>query len=259
MTKILWINPLGSDEFDLPIADALAIESDARIDVASLSEGPRNLDYNSSAAVVAKETLGVIRWAEEESYDAAIIGCFYDPYLRAAREITTNLVVAAPAESSLRLASTLGESYSVLVGSRKNVPEMHENVVRYGHENKLASFRVLGIGVNGYQGDLETTARRMFEEARAAVEEDRADAIVLGCTAQFGLYRELQEELQVPVIDSAVAALRYVEFLVDARDRNGWRVSKASGFEAPPSEDLQQWIPPVRPERLMVRSEWREL
>ena len=151
MTKILWINPLGTQEFDAPVSEALAHESDAQIDIASLSQGPVNLDPNSSATVMGHETLRVIRWAEQEGYDAAVIGCFYDPYLRAAREITNRLVVVAPAESSLRIASTLGDSYSILVGSRKNIPEMHENVVRYGHENKLASFRTLDISVNDYQ------------------------------------------------------------------------------------------------------------
>ncbi len=253
MTKILWINPLGTQEFDAPISEALAHESDAQIDVASLSPGPVNLDPNSSATVMGHETLRVIRWAEQEGYDAAVISCFYDPYLRAAREITNRLVVVAPAESSLRIASTLGDSYSILVGSRKNIPEMHENVVRYGHENKLASFRTLDISVNDYQSNLDFTAKRIREEARAAVEQDRADVVVLGCTAQFGVYREIQQELEVPVIDSAVASLIYAEMLVSARDRHSWSVSEASGYRAPDRADLDRWIPAQKPAHLITR------
>lgn len=253
MTKILWINPLGTQEFDAPVSEALAHESDAQIDIASLSQGPVNLDPNSSATVMGHETLRVIRWAEQEGYDAAVIGCFYDPYLRAAREITNRLVVVAPAESSLRIASTLGDSYSILVGSRKNIPEMHENVVRYGHENKLASFRTLDISVNDYQSNLNFTASRIREEARAAVEQDRADVVVLGCTAQFGIYREIQHELQVPVIDSTAASLRYTEMLVSARDRHGWSVSEASGYRAPDRTELDRWIPAQEPAHLTIR------
>ena len=42
--------------------------------------------------------LKIIKEAEKENFEGAIIGCFYDPGLREAREIAEKLVVAAPAE-----------------------------------------------------------------------------------------------------------------------------------------------------------------
>lgn len=250
MKRVLWINPMGTTEFDQPLVDALQSETSAQLDVASLTRGPRNLDYEISMAAASVETLGVLRWAEKAGYDAAIIGCFYDPYLRAAREILTNMVVTAPAESALHIAATLGDSYSILVGSRKNIPEMHDNVFKYGNESKLASFRTLDIAVNDYQKDLEFTRGRIFREAELAANEDRADVIVLGCTAQFGIYKEIQQKLDVPVIDSAVAALQFAAMLSSIRADQGWRTSRASGYGAPPVEDLE-WIPYVEPTNLI--------
>jgi allantoin racemase len=64
---------------------------------------------------------------------------------------------------------------------------------------------------------------------------------VLGCTASSGFYARLQELLGVPVIDSALAALKYAEYLVELRDRFGWSHSKRGGYESPPALELETW------------------
>ena len=247
MTRILWINPMGTAEFDEPISRELRSESSAFIDVASFERGPKHLDYNAFEMLVAPTLLSTIRWAEQEGYDAAVVGCFYDPALRAAREIVDDLVITAPAEASLHLAATLGEKISILVGTEKNIPEMHENVVKYGFLNRLASFRPVGIAVNDYQRDPSYTEGRLMEEAQRAIEEDGADVIVLGCTAQFGFYRRAQERLGIPVIDSAVAALLYAEYLTSLRNGQGWRTTKRVGYKGPDLSEMNATIPVTAP------------
>ena len=144
--RLLWINPVGIDSYDKPISDALREEAfpDTRIDVCSLRDvHMQHLEYNAYEMVAAGPTIGAVRWGEENGYDAAVIGCFYDPFLRAAREVTQKMAVTAPAEACLHIANTLGERVSILVGRSKWIPEMHENVAKYGFADRLASFRVL--------------------------------------------------------------------------------------------------------------------
>ena len=247
MRQILWINPLGTAEFNEPISRELRTETESFVDVASFEKGPHHLDYNAFEMLVAPTLLSTVRWAERSGYDAAVIGCFYDPALRAARELADNLVITAPAEASLHLAGTLGERISILVGTEKNIPEMHENVIKYGFLNRLASFRPLGIGVNEYQGDPACTEDRLMTEAQRAIDEDGADVIVLGCTAQFGFYRRAQQELGIPVIDSAVAALLYAEHLASLRDGQGWHTSKRVGYKGPDLSEMDELIPVTAP------------
>jgi allantoin racemase len=197
--------------------------------------------------VVAGQLVGTIRWAEQQGYDAAVIGCFYDPALRAAREVTTRMSVTAPAEACLHIANTLGERVSVLVGRSKWIPEMQENVRKYGFGERLASFRVLGMSVEEFQKDAAYTEERILEEARLAVEKDGADVVVLGCTIEFGFYQRVQQEIGVPVVDAIVAPLRYAEFLADIRDRHGWAHSKRLGYEGPNQAEMDSWIPVVEP------------
>ncbi len=105
MTRILWINPVGIDAYDAPIGAELRSEAapGTRVHVCSLpGVGPRHLEWNALEAVVAGPTMGVIRWAAERAtYDAAVIGCFYDPFLRGARELSGSMAVTAPAEAAV--------------------------------------------------------------------------------------------------------------------------------------------------------------
>lgn len=249
MTRILWLNPVGTTAFDSPIGEALRAEArpTTRIDVASLPmDGPHHLEFNAYEMAVAPGTAGVVRWAQREGYDATVIGCFYDPGLRGAREIAGSMAVTAPAEACLHVASTLGERISILVGRRKWIPEMQENVDKYGFDRRLHGFRVLDMSVSEFQQDTAVTERRILEEAKAAV-ADGADCIVLGCTIEFGFYEHVQHVVGVPVIDAIVAPLRYAEFLADLRQDHGWAHSKQVGYDAPPVAELDAWVPVVEP------------
>ena len=99
--RVLWINPVGFNGFDKPIEDVLvqAKQPGTTVDVVSLKKGPLHLEYHYYEALVLTDILHQIKQAENEGYDAVVIGCFYDPGLREAREITEKLVVTAPAEA----------------------------------------------------------------------------------------------------------------------------------------------------------------
>lgn len=200
-----------------------------------------HLEYHYYEVLILADTLHEVRRAEREGYDAAVIGCFYDPGLREAREITERLVVTAPAEAAMHIATTLGHTFSVIVGRTKWIPKMHENVVRYGFSEQLASFKPVDLGVLDFQRDKAETERRLKAAAKEAVEKDRAEVIILGCTIEFGFYERLQEELKIPVIDAVLAPLKYAEFLVELKKRLNWGQSKIYGYESPPMEEIAEW------------------
>jgi len=118
---------------------------------------------------------------------------------------------------------------------------MRQNVYKYGCADKLASFRSLGLGVLDFHNDESCTLNRLKTEARKAVEEDGAEVVILGCTAQFGFYKNLQQMLGAPVIDVMLAAFKQAEFFVDLRDHFGWMPSKIGGYETPPIKEIAGW------------------
>lgn len=240
MSRVLWINPIGTSKFD----DAVRAElervkrPDTEVEVRSLQRGPQHLEYHAYEAWVVPDLLTAVIEAEREGFDAAVIGCFYDTGLRAAREVATRIAVAAPCESALHIASTLGDSFSVLVGRRKWVPEMRDNVARYGYRDRLASFKVVDLGVHDFQVDPDLTRKRLVSAAREAVDADGAEVVVLGCTIEYGFFSDLQAEIGAPVVDATVAPFKYAELLADLAGL-GWRPSKVGGYATPPSGELE--------------------
>jgi allantoin racemase len=241
--RILFVNPVGHAAWDAEVKKVLegAKRETTEVEVVSLQRGPHHLEYHYYEALVGADLLHCLKRAEKDGFAAAVIGCFYDPFLRAAREIAGRLVVTAPAEASLQIAACLGNSFSIIVGRRKWIPAMRENVYAYGYKDRLASFRSLELGVLDFHADERRTAERLREEAKKAVAEDGAEVVILGCTVQFGFYRELQEELGVPVIDVVLAPFKHAEYLVDLRKRFGWSCSRAGGYEGPPAREIREW------------------
>jgi allantoin racemase len=240
--RVLYIEPVVSEIVDDWRKYLSRFKSlNTEIEVTSLTEGPRHLEYYSYGSLVVPKLLKIIKEAEKEKFDAAIIGCFYDPGLREAREIVEKLVITAPAEASMHIAMTLGQRFSIIVGRTKWVPLMRENVIKYGFQDHLASFQPIGMGVPDLQIDPEETKRRIIQAAEKAIEQDGAEVIILGCTHQFGFYQELQDILGVPVIDAALAAFNYAEFLVDLKNKHGWYFNKKNEYLSPPQEEIETW------------------
>lgn len=242
--RILWINPLSElAALDKPVAEFINSikRSNTQVDVISLKRGPMHLQYYYYRALILSDCINQIKRAEKEGYNAVIIGCFCDPGLQEAREITDRIVVTAPAESSMLIASSLGRRFSIIVASDKSIPKMYENVVNYGFVNRLASFESVDLEVLDFQNNKTETIRRIQKAAERAIHEKLAEVIILGCTMEFGFYKELQKELKIPVIDAIVAPIKYAEFMIELRNKFGWGHSKICSYKSPPISEIKEW------------------
>jgi allantoin racemase len=241
--KILWINPVGTDGFDGVIGNILKSSAQAgtTVDVVSLPEGrPNHLEYHAYEGLVTADITRLVYHLSPE-YDGIVIGCFYDVGLREAREVSRRAVVTAPCQSSLVFASHLGNTFSVLVGRKKWIPRMEENIRAYGFAQRMASMRPLELGVYDFQADVKRTASIMLEQGRRAVKEDNAEVLILGCTIEFGFHERMQEELGVPVIDAVAAPFKLAEMLAASAGLFHWYPSRAWGSEQPPEEEITSW------------------
>ncbi|WP_313343668.1 aspartate/glutamate racemase family protein [Sedimentibacter sp.] len=243
MSKILWINPIGTNIYDEKINRVLAeIKQPMNlVDVISLKKGPEHLEYMYYEALVTPDILHIIKQAEKDGYDAAIIGCFYDLALFEAKELVDKMVIIAPAQASSYIAAMLGHKFSVIVTRDKCIPQMTDRMISYGMKEKLASFKSLGLGVNELHTNEQNTFEIMKRKAGEAIEQDGAEVIVLGCTIQFGFYEKLQRYLGVPVIDAVAASLKYAEYLAELKNRFNWIHSKKCCFESPPIAEIKKW------------------
>jgi allantoin racemase len=81
--------------------------------------------------------------------------------------------------------------------------------------------------------DPASSARdRISQEIQRALEEDRAEAIVLGCAGMTDLAQALSRQHGVPVLDGVACAVKVAEGLVTL----GVKTSKIGGYAAPISK-----------------------
>jgi len=241
--RILYIKPTHNSAENEKILAYLNLyrESGTEVVVWNAAHGPKHLENPYYEALAGPEILRMVRQAERDGFDAAVIGCFYDPVLNAAREICTRMVITAPAESSMHLAAMLGRKFSIIIGQDKWLLGMEESVRKYGFSDKLASFRSVGLGVLEFHQDPAYTEQKMKEEIEKAIKNDLAESIILGCTMQYGFFKELQEAFCVPVIDSMLAAFKYAEMLVNLRNKTGWYTSKILSYKNPDPAEIREW------------------
>ena len=114
--KILYIHPIFDPEMVEPLKDYLNTyrQKDTQIDVICFDRGVKRLDYAYYQALVGLDILNAVKKAEQDGYDAVIIGCFDDPLLREAKEICGRMAVVGLAEASMHLAMVLGDSFSTV-------------------------------------------------------------------------------------------------------------------------------------------------
>jgi allantoin racemase len=241
--RILYINPVGTKENDASMIRELkgSAAKGTEVDLVSLKRGPWHVEYHYYESLVLADVLHKVKEAENRGYDAVVLGCFYDLGLQEAREISERMVITAPAESAMLLACSLGYKFSIIVGRKKWIPQMTDNVIKYGLKDRLASFRVINMGVLDFQKNLSKTSRAQIKEGREAVEVDGAEVLILGCTVEFGFWKTLQKKLGVPVLDPVTTPLKYAEYLVTLRDGFGWSHSKVGSYKPPPLKEISAW------------------
>ena len=200
--NILIINPNSSEEMTAAIQKAAEVFADGQFEVICKStEGaPEFIETYEDQVKAAPGMIRLVR-ESEETFDAFIVACHCDPNLDVMKEITRKPVVGI-GEASMKMASMLGHRFSVVSTAKHSIPNKEALVRKYHLQEVLASVKAPPEDMLGC-GDEEKT----LQAAKAAVEEDMAEVIVLGCAGMAGLDKRIQAELGVPVLDGVVCAL----------------------------------------------------
>ena len=243
--KLRWLNPISLPHYDEPMGQMInsITHQQTQLEVVSLQHDIKmdNLEYRFYESLIWGDIARVAHDADQHDIDAMVIGCFYDPALEDCREICENTIVVAPCQASMQVASNLANKFSVIVGQVKWIEQMTERAYRYGYQNYLASMRAVDITANALQCDTEFTTKRILEEGRKAMEEDHAEALILGCTCNFGLYEKVQDILGIPVIDPLIAAVKIAENLAFMKQQFALKPSNKWSSQPPPAEEMKQF------------------
>ena len=244
--KIMYLSPVGESAYDEVFADMARHYKlpDTEVHITSLKpeDGAfTHIEYRAYETVVSTGILRAARVAATEGFDALAIGCFYDTALLDAREVSGEMLVTAPCVAALEIAASLSNRFGIIVGRRKWVHQMYGTVRTNGMADRISGFYHVELGVNEFQLDHERTVHLLSKAGRKAVEDDFAELIILGCTLEIGFNQKLSDELQVPVIDPSIAALKRAEYGAILKRSCGLRPSRRWSCESPPEDEIAQF------------------
>jgi allantoin racemase len=208
---------------------------------APTSHGDWPVELREEFAITGVNRLPIVREAcASGRYDAVVLLGGGDPGFWEAREIghRHGVPVTACAHAQMHIAGMLGTRFSVIDISEVHNMQMADLVRRYAMTERCASIRNIdhplprpsAAGRNTLNGEQEKAARgetsSMLEaavaESVAAIEEDGAEVLILGCSGAYWLQPHLQRRLgalgwDIPVLEGYRCAIEMAKTLVNLR------------------------------------------
>jgi allantoin racemase len=164
---------------------------------------------------------------ERSGVDGYVIACFGDTGLAAARELARGPVVGM-SEAALYAAAAVAARFTI-VTMPPRTREQSQRVLRHAGLEHRCTVRAIDEPVAAAAGGSLHLLDEVAAQARPALRDDGAEAIVLGCAGLTDLLRPLRDLLGVPVIDGVLAGVTMVEGLLAM----GLTTSRQATFAAP--------------------------
>jgi allantoin racemase len=187
--------------------------------------------------------------AEREGFDAIAGGCYFDGAVKAASNLLA-IPVVGPAESSMHLASTIGEHFAVITAGREHIAEIEQHIVECGMRGfaiPTQPVRSLALSFDSFgacvQGDYASAIADYMRVAKLCV-DDGADVIITGCGLLAPMLTQsgIVEFEGVPLIDPMLVCLKTAEALVDF-GRAGIKLKNRSGrFIRPAASQIEEVV-----------------
>jgi allantoin racemase len=187
--------------------------SGTQVSAAQPARGTPSVECHVDEAIATLGVIDAIRSGEQADVDGFVIACFGDTGLEAAREVTAAPVVGMT-EAALYTAAMIAPVFSIVTLPRRTRIFAQRSVWHAGLEQRCVSVRAIDVAVLDCEDEAEVVYEPFVLEARRAIVEDHAEAILLGCAGLQPLLARLQTTLGVPVIEGVAAAVKMVECLL---------------------------------------------
>ncbi len=231
--KLLLVNPNTTSSMTDKAGEAARMVAASGTEIIAVNPeyGPISIEGYYDEVFSIPGLLEEVRKGEASGCQGTVIACFDDTGLDAARCIASGPVVGI-CEAAMHIASLLANSFSIVTTLRRSIPALEELTVKYGMSRKCHRIRAAEVPVLELENPDSEATKLIRVEIQKALDDDRSEAIVLGCAGMVDLAAELSEEFGVPVIDGVSAAVKLVESLVAL----GLQTSKLNGYAYPRSK-----------------------
>ena len=234
--KLLVIIPIVTTKFNEALKKEISVvrASDFQIDYRNLSHGTNFIESRYAEFLDTDSIVEIAKQAEQDGYDAIFITCFGEPGVSVVRELVTIPVIGGFLSSAMT-SNVISEKFSIVTVVPEVVPMLRELARTLGVEERLASIRVIDVPVPDLD-NIPLVEKKLLEQSIAAIEQDGARAILLGCTGMLGVREYVEEHIQdalqlaepVPVVSPNQHSVAYLQSMV----RMGLTHSRLAFFES---------------------------
>ena len=226
--RILLINPNTTVSMTekMLMAGRSVAASETILDSATATFGPESIEGYYDEVFSVPPMLDAIKTAG--AVDGVVVGCFDDTGVDAARCLIDAPVIGI-CQAAMQAASIVSGSFSVVTTLRRSVPALEGLASKYGFATQCRSVRAAEIPVLSLEQPGSDARTKIGVEIEIALNQDKAEAIILGCGGMADLANELSNEFGIPVIEGVTAAVKCIEGLASI----GLMTSSIGGYAKP--------------------------
>lgn len=216
---------------------AVELGSDIEWHFQAVKLAPKN--YISAADMVLAD-MGLLEAglnAEHDGYDAVCVDTMSDSGVAALRS-HLSIPVIGPGRASILTALMFGNQFSIITMWDHWRHFYHKHLIELGIEQKCVSIRSINVTPDNQSlmvGKEDAIFPLLEAEALRAIDEDRAEVILLGSTTMHQAYAYLAERLSVPVINPGPLTYKLAELALAA---NLTHSKKAYPISPVPKEEV---------------------
>jgi len=223
--RLKVINPNTSDEMTASIGAIASAHVSPTTKVVTVCPpaGPVSIESYYDEYVAIPHVMGEVM-RDEHQFDGFVLACWGDPGLDGVRELTPKPVVGI-AEASMYAANAIAPRWSIVTTLARTHHMVEAIVQKTGLRDRCASIRCVDLPVLACESDPDLIINGLERMGHIALNEDGAEAIILGCAGMGGLDQRLSQALAVPVVDPVAAGVRFAELLVGMKLQTSKRMT----------------------------------
>ncbi|OED37779.1 hypothetical protein AB833_22390 [Chromatiales bacterium (ex Bugula neritina AB1)] len=249
----IWYQSYVDAEHGQSYWDALQLHLDSIIDPGTQVDIKGITPHDSYAHPIvefrcAREVICNAVKAEQQGYDAFVVGHFQDAGLYEARSVV-DIPVLGLGESSMLYACQLGQRIGIVTINPRYISWFHQQIVKYGLSDRVTGVHAMtfqpGQILDAFGNDSKLrTVEALFEEQAIPLVEQQIDVLIPGGGIPMLLFSQIQQHNVggAPVINGIPIVVKMAEMAVKLKQTTGLGVSRVSDYKKPPADVLHEFI-----------------
>ena len=238
--KLLVVNPNTTASMTEKIADAANRVRNPATEIVAVtsSMGPASVEGYYDEALALPGLMLEVAKGEKAGASAAIIACFDDTGLDAARALA-HIPVLGICEAALSATAFIALRFTIVTTMERSRLPLEGLVHRYGMAGRC-NVRAADIPVLSLEDPQSNARDRLRNEIAAALREDKSEAL--------DLTMDLRREFGIPIIDGVAAAVKQAEGLVAL----GLSTAKRGAYATPVNKPYKGALSSFAPQDLLA-------